>query len=105
MDDVRQQTKNVSKKYEECQVSGSVDREMQYLNGAIEERDVHKLLEFAPGKELMSTLCSFAGCVDANAVARAARHHLRLVRRQGDRRHVRSGLEQVAAGDVVCHAP
>lgn len=78
MADVRQQQEHVSKKLNEKFVSGLVDSELAALKTALEEVDVVALLKLAPGKELLSLLASRVGCVDSNAVARAARHHLDL---------------------------
>jgi hypothetical protein len=38
--------------------------------------NIDRLLALVPGKELLAKLAPKVGCVDANAVARAARHHL-----------------------------
>ncbi len=78
MEDVRQQKERVSETYQEQLVSGLIDSEAKALQGAVEGRDVSALLALAPGKELLGLLASRAGCVDANSVARAARHHLSL---------------------------
>lgn len=45
---------------------------------AIEQRDVPKLLELFPGKELANELAKMTGCPHVRAMLRAAKHHLEV---------------------------
>lgn len=74
--DANQQKSEVSKRLTDKTVTDAIEAENKVVEEAIRLRDVQKLLLLAPGKELLAHLASLTGCSDANAVARAVRHHL-----------------------------
>lgn len=76
--DVNDQRERVSEQYSEQLVRDLITAEARRLEECISNRDVDGLLALAPGKELLSKLAPKVGCVDGNAVARAARHHLSI---------------------------
>lgn len=78
LEDVRTQKEMVSERYQEQLIMAVVDQETSQLDYAIENSDIEELLKLVPGKELLARLAPQVGCVDSNAVARAARHHLKI---------------------------
>lgn len=75
--DVIRQKTHVSESLDEKVVEGLIAKETEALRNGINNQDIGSLLTLAPGKELLAILAPLAGCVDANGIARAARHHLR----------------------------
>ena len=76
--DVREQRARVGTQYDEASVGSLIDSEISRIGLSVHNRDVSAMLVLAPGKELLAKLAPKVGCVDPNAVARAARHHLSL---------------------------
>lgn len=74
--DVKEQKQRVSAQFDEKLITDLIGSEINSLEALIAERDIEGLLARAPGKELLAKLAPKVGCVDANGVARAARHHL-----------------------------
>jgi ABC-type branched-subunit amino acid transport system ATPase component len=52
------------------------DQELALCKTALQERSVEKMLQLAPGKELLPRLAPLAGCKDSAAFARAVYKHL-----------------------------
>lgn len=57
-------------------VSGIFDEELRRCQNALGERDISKVLQFVPGKELLAQLAPHAGCKDASMLSRAVYKHL-----------------------------
>ncbi|WP_293702122.1 MULTISPECIES: AAA family ATPase [unclassified Sphingopyxis] len=74
--DILSQTKRAQEETTDAKIGEAVDREYEAIGNAVDKSDIDELLRLLPGKELLAKIAPKCGCVDANAVARAARHHL-----------------------------
>ncbi len=63
-------------KFGEPNVSNVISMEWGELQRIVEARDLKQALRMVPGKELLGKLARQIGCIDTNAVARAARRHI-----------------------------
>ena len=76
--DANQQKSLASERLDEDYVRRVADDECQKLRAIVGGRNIDELLMVAPGKELLGNLAGRAGCTDANGMARAVRHHLKV---------------------------
>jgi energy-coupling factor transporter ATP-binding protein EcfA2 len=75
--DVKSQLERVDETFTEENVKTVIADEHANLERIINDRDLDAALKVIPGKELLDRFVSKVGVVDANALARAARGHLK----------------------------
>lgn len=77
MTDVKSQLERVDETFTEENVKTVIADEHANLERIVNDRDLDAALKVIPGKELLDKFVSKVGVVDANALARSARGHLK----------------------------
>ncbi|MEX0719937.1 MAG: AAA family ATPase [Balneolaceae bacterium] len=73
-----EEAKKVEGKIGEVAVDRMLNEELIKINSAIKEKDLFKILNVIPGKELLNNLLQHTGCSSPSEVVRAASKHLNI---------------------------